>query len=96
MLSPSLTERTSGPTSATLPHTQRLGAEMAVAGISSPPRVFRSPSSGWSTTIRSPVRRTCVFGWRLFRGLDAAAVFTITPILARGSPLTHPKYDARP
>ena len=32
MLSPSLTERTSGPTSATLPHTQRLGAEMAVAG----------------------------------------------------------------
>ena len=52
--SPSLATRTSGPTSATSPQARRLGAGAAVAGISSPPALLRSPFSGARTTRRSP------------------------------------------
>src|ERR671911_1119182 len=78
MRSPARTARTSGPTSATSPQTQRFGAGAAVAGMSSPARVLRSPSSGFSTTIRSPVSRTSSLGVRFPRafGLCLGAALT--------------------
>src|ERR687898_2947794 len=78
MRSPARTARTSGPTSATSPQTQRFGAGAAVAGMSSPDRVLRSPSSGFSTTIRSPVSRTSSLGVRFPRafGLCLGAALT--------------------
>src|SRR5919201_2181013 len=83
MRSPARTARTSGPTNATSPQTQRFGAGAAVAGMSSPARVLRSPSSGFSTTIRSPVSRTSSLGVRFPRafGLCLGAALT--------SPLSH-------
>ena len=53
--SPSFATRTSGPTRVTSPHDKRLGAGMAVAGISRPAEVRRSPFSEARTTSRSPV-----------------------------------------
>jgi len=50
-----LATRTSGPTRATSPHANRLGAGAAVAGINRPPALLRSPLSGVRTTRRSPV-----------------------------------------
>src|SRR5919106_3185807 len=78
MRSPARTARTSGPTSATSPQTQRFGAGAAVAGMGSPARVLRSPSSGFSTTIRSPVSRTSSLGVRFPRafGLCFGAALT--------------------
>ncbi len=73
MRSPALTARTSGPTSTTEDHRQRFGAGMAVAGINRPPRVWRSPSSGLRTTMRSPVSRTSSFGGRFFLRAEGAS-----------------------
>src|SRR5688572_32631490 len=73
MRSPVFTARTSGPTRVTSPQTHRFGAWAAVAGIRSPPRVLRSPSSGSSTTRRSPVKRMSGARERRVRDLEAVA-----------------------
>ena len=64
---------------------QRFGAGTAVAGIRRPPRDLRSPLSGCSTTIRSPVSRMssrCCF----LRGFGTAADFGIRPIVRAAGP----------
>src|SRR4029450_5575549 len=69
-------ERTRGPPRSASPHTQRFGAGAAVAGISNPLLDVRSPLSGFSTTIRSPVRRRSSVlpeGVRCLRGFEARA-----------------------
>lgn len=71
----------------------RLGAGIAVAGISNPPADFRSPLPGTRTTSRSPVSRTSLSGpagfrARGFRGLVAgfwgAGFWVASSVLERG------------
>ena len=69
--------------------TQRLGAGDAVAGISRPPREVRSPSSGFSTTMRSPVSRTAASASR--RGLDVVLRRLLRPV---ASTVADPPADA--
>src|SRR5918995_6895865 len=109
MVSPVFAVRTSGPTKSTSPHTQRFGAGAAVAGISNPLRDVRSPLSGFSTTMRSPVKRmsSVLVVWeRFFRAFDgrgfevlaASAMAAIVAALRRAAGRRHPArgYDARP
>ena len=101
--SPSLATRTSGPTNATSPQERRLGAGAAVAGISSPPALLRSPLSGVRTTSRSPVSRIdvppAVFFERDFR-LAGALVGGLLRRRGlghvRGSVASATRYDASP